>query len=337
MSDITTHGGRGERPGRYAAVGDPPPADRRSRRKGKGEQLMVPEATPRSYYGMPILNGPTWEARDIAGYLFLGGLAGASSAVAAGAQATGRPGLARGLKLTSAGAAGLSIAALVHDLGRPARFVNMLRVFKPTSPMSVGSWLLAGFVPASLGAAGSEVTGWLPGIGTVATAGAAVLGPAVASYTAALISDTAVPAWHEPHREMPLLFVSSAAAAAAGAGLALAPVAEQTPVRRLAVVAAVTETAAAHRVEGAAGRARESYSEGRAGTLSKVAEVLTVAGGLGAAVLARRTRVAAVLSGAALLAGSACRRFSVFYAGVASADDPAHVVDAQRGDRADAD
>lgn len=338
MSDITTHGGRGERPGRYAAVGDPPPADRRSRRRGRGtgEALMVPEATPRSYYGLPILNGPTWEAGDIAGYFFLGGLAGASSVVAGGAQATGRPALARGLKLTSSGAATLSIVALVHDLGRPARFVNMLRVFKPTSPMSVGSWLLAGFVPASLAAAGSDVTGLLPRVGRLATAGAAVLGPAVATYTAALVSDTAVPAWHEPHREMPLLFASSAAAAAAGAGLLAAPRAEQAPVRRLAVAAAAAETVAAHRVETAAGRASESYSDGVAGTLSRLSEALTVAGGVGALALARRSRVAAALSGAALLLGSALRRFSVFQAGVTSADDPAHVVDAQRGDRADA-
>jgi formate-dependent nitrite reductase membrane component NrfD len=82
---------------------------------------MVPDATPTSYYGQPVLHRPTWQARDIAGYFFLGGLAGASSAVAAGAQLTGRPGLARTAKVGAAGAAGLSIAALVHDLGRPAR------------------------------------------------------------------------------------------------------------------------------------------------------------------------------------------------------------------------
>ena len=82
---------------------------------------------------------------DIPGYLFLGGLAGASSALAAGAQLTGSLELARAAKTGAAGAISLSMAALVHDLGRPARFINMLRVFKPTSPMSIGTWLLTGY------------------------------------------------------------------------------------------------------------------------------------------------------------------------------------------------
>ena len=53
---------------------------------------MVPKAEFTSYYGKPVLNPPVWEARDIAGYFFLGGLAGGSSLLAAGADLTGRPG-----------------------------------------------------------------------------------------------------------------------------------------------------------------------------------------------------------------------------------------------------
>ncbi len=90
---------------------------------------------------------PVWKARDIAGYLFLGGLAGASSLLAAGAELSGRPGLARASKVASTVAVALAGAALVHDLGRPDRFVNMLRVMKPSSPMSVGSWLLVAYSP----------------------------------------------------------------------------------------------------------------------------------------------------------------------------------------------
>src|SRR5436309_8355902 len=82
---------------------------------GKREELMVPRAEFQSYYGKPILNGPTWQAPNIAGYLFLGGLAGAGSTIAAAAHASGRPGLARVMKTGSAGAVGLSLAALVHD------------------------------------------------------------------------------------------------------------------------------------------------------------------------------------------------------------------------------
>ena len=56
----------------------------------RGEDLMVPDAEPTSYYGRPVIKPPVWEERDIAGYLFLGGLAGASGAVALGAAVTGR-------------------------------------------------------------------------------------------------------------------------------------------------------------------------------------------------------------------------------------------------------
>jgi formate-dependent nitrite reductase membrane component NrfD len=164
---------------------------------------MVPPAEFTSYYGKPVLNAPVWEPRDIAGYLFLGGLAGASSLLGAGAQLTGRPALERAAKADALGAACLSTAALAHDLGRPARFANMLRVFKISSPMSVGSWLLAGYVPAAATATVSALTGRLPRAGAAATAGAALLGPAVATYTAVLISDTAVPAWHDGYPELP--------------------------------------------------------------------------------------------------------------------------------------
>ena len=126
---------------------------------------MVPEAEFASYYGRPVLKAPVWQAPDIPGYLFLGGLAGASSVLAAGAQLSGHRELARAAKVGALGAISLSAAALVHDLGRPARFVNMLRVFKVTSPMSVGSWILSGYGPVAGAAAASAVTGILPAAG----------------------------------------------------------------------------------------------------------------------------------------------------------------------------
>ncbi|MEU0222623.1 NrfD/PsrC family molybdoenzyme membrane anchor subunit, partial [Streptomyces sp. NPDC006265] len=165
---------------------------------------------------------PTWKPLDIAGYLYLGGLAGASSLLAAGGQATGRPALARAAKVGAAGAITASLAALVHDLGRPARFLNMLRVFKPTSPMSVGSWLLAGYAPLTVVAAATDVAHRHRLVGSTATAAAAVLGPVVTTYTAVLISDTAVPSWHEGYREMPFVFAGSGATAAAGLALVCA-------------------------------------------------------------------------------------------------------------------
>jgi formate-dependent nitrite reductase membrane component NrfD len=114
---------------------------------------MVPEAEFTSYYGRPVIKEPVWGAADVAGYLFFGGLAGASSVLAASAHLSGHRDLARVAKVGALGAISLSAAALVHDLGRPARFPNMLRVFKPSSPMSVGSWLLAGYGPVAGAAA----------------------------------------------------------------------------------------------------------------------------------------------------------------------------------------
>ena len=147
-------------------------------------------------------------------------------------------------KVAAVGAIGLSAVALVADLGRPERFLNMLRVVKPTSPMSVGSWLISAFGGASAAAAACAVTGGLPKTGAAATAGAALVGPAICTYTAALICDTAVPAWHEAHREMPYLFAGSAASAAGGLGMILVPEEDAGQAVRFAVLGAATELTA---------------------------------------------------------------------------------------------
>jgi len=299
---------------------------------------MVPDAEFTSYYGRPVIKEPVWQAPDVAGYLFFGGLAGASSVLAAAAHLSGHRELARAAKVSALGAISLSAAALVHDLGRPARFTNMLRVFKPSSPMSVGSWLLAGYGPVAGAAAVSEVTGILPAAGTAATLGAGLLGPAIATYTAALICDTAVPSWHAGYREMPYVFVGSAASAAGGLGLlATAPGAAE-PARKLAVLGAGVELVAKRRLirrlaatpglESSRGLA-EPYEEGRTGVVLRLAEALT-AGGLAGAVLGRRSRALSALSGASLLAASALTRFGIFEAGMASARDPKYTIVPQR-------
>jgi DMSO reductase anchor subunit len=241
-------------------------------------------------------------------------------------------------KVTALGAISLSAVALIHDLGRPGRFVNMLRVFKPTSPMSMGSWLLAGYGPVAGAAAVSEVTGILPAAGTAATLGAGLLGPAIATYTAALICDTAVPSWHEGYREMPYLFAGSASGAAGGLGLLATRPADGAPARKLAIVGAVTELTARRLMmrrltatpglESSRGLA-EPYEKGRAGAVLRAAEVLTVAG-LAGAVLGRRRRTVSALAGVALLAASALTRYGVFEAGLASARDPKYTIVPQR-------
>ena len=298
---------------------------------------MVPPAEFTSYYGKPILNPPVWHAPDIPGYLFLGGLAGASSLLAAGADLTGRPALSRAAKAGAAAAGGVSMIALVHDLGRPARFLNMLRVFKVTSPMSLGSWLLSAYVPAAGVAAATALTGRVPRIGAAATAGAALLGPAVASYTAALITDTAVPAWHDGYPEMPFVFTGSAAMAAGGLGLLAGPAEESGPARNLALLGQVVEMAAFERMTRRIGMVAEPYRTGRAGTYVRIGQVLGGLGATGAALSGtpavpsgRPRRVLTALSGAALLGASLATRWGVFHAGLASAKDPKYTVVPQR-------
>ena len=304
-------------------------ARRRDGARPGAEEPVVPRADPRSYYGRPVIKEPAWGSPEVPGYLFLGGLAGASSALAACAQLTGNRELARAAKAGAAGAIGLSLAALVKDLGRPQRFVNMLRVFKVTSPMSVGSWILSGYAPAAGAAAASAVTGRLPRAGAAATAAAGLLGLGVATYTAALVADTAVPAWHEGYREMPYLFAGSAASAAGGLGMLAVRPENAGEAVRFAVLGAATELTAKSLLLRRLGETAETYQTGRSGPLMEAAEVLTAAG-LAGAVLAGRSRAALMLSGAALLAASALTRFGVFEAGRASARDPKYTVRPQR-------
>lgn len=304
----------------------------RTRRRGKGrggEQPMVPRAEFRSYYGRPVLQQPVWKSPEVPGYLFFGGLAGASSVLGAFAQADGNHDLARAAKTASLGAIAVSAVALIADLGRPARFVNMLRVFKPSSPMSVGSWLLAAYGPVSGAAAASAVTGRLPKAGAAATAAAALLGTGVATYTAALVCDTAVPAWHDGHREMPYLFAGSAASAAGGLGMLAVSPQHSGQAARFALLGAAAELTAERLMVRRLGDTAEPYEQGRSGTLLHVAQALTAAGA-GTALLARRHRAVAALSGAALLASSALTRFGIFEAGRVSAGDPRYTIQPQR-------
>jgi hypothetical protein len=292
------------------------------------ERAMVPTADFQSYYGRPILKKPVW-VWQIPSYFFAGGLAAGSSALAFGAMVTGRPRLARRARLTALAGLTASTAFLIHDLGRPERFLNMLRVLKPTSPMSVGSWLLAVYGPAVGAAAASDVTGVLPGVGAAATVGAAVLSPAVATYTAVLISDTAIPVWHEARGVLPWLFASGAAASAGGVACALAPASESGPARRLALAGAVTELAVAKAMEDGLGEVGRVYHEGKAGRLSKLSSRLT-ASGAGVLLLTGRRRPGAVVGGLLVAAGAAVQRFAVAEAGKQSAEDPAFVVGPQR-------
>ena len=119
-------------------------------------EKFVPRADPNSYYGRPILKPPAWDWR-IPAYLFAGGLSAGSTLLSTGADLSGRPLLRRRGRIAAVAALGASTYFLVSDLGRPERFHHMLRVAKPTSPMSVGTWIIAGYSPGIGLAAVSEL------------------------------------------------------------------------------------------------------------------------------------------------------------------------------------
>lgn len=302
------------------------------------EQLAVPRAEFRSYYGRPVLKPPVWEWK-IAAYLFSGGLSAGSALLAAGADLTGRPALCRVSRVGALASLLASMYFLVADLGRPERFHHMLRVAKPSSPMSVGTWILTAYGPGAGLAGAAELMPaalrrtWVGALvrwlARPAGLSAAAVAPGVASYTAVLLSQTAVPAWHEAHPYLPFVFTGSAAASGGGWGMVLAPVAEAGPARRLAVAGAGLEVAASRLLEQRLGLAAEAYTTGKPHRLRWWAEYLTIGGALGTAA-AGRSRFAAILCGLALLTGSALQRFGVFEAGVESTRDPKYVVVPQR-------
>lgn len=283
-----------------------------------------------SYYGQPILKQPVWTP-EIPIYFFAGGMAGASAGLAYLAELRGNDELSR--RAWAAAMAGVSVspALLISDLGRPARFLNMLRLFKVSSPMSVGSWILSAFGATTTVAVAGAWTGAVPPpAARAARPAAALLGLPLATYTAALVTNTAIPVWHEARGRLAFVFAAGAAASAGAVAVAVTPPKYAAPARRLAVGGAVAELVAGKLMERSLGELGEPYHEGAAGALAKLAFGLTAVGGAAIAARGRRSRAAAAAGGTLLAAGALAERWSVYRAGFQSAADPKYVVGPQR-------
>ncbi|WP_349259545.1 NrfD/PsrC family molybdoenzyme membrane anchor subunit [Actinospica sp.] len=315
---------------------------RRGGGDGSREMPMVPEAEFGSYYGRPVVKPAPW-GHEVGAYLFLGGLTGGSGLLAAGAQLTGRTKLRRNARLSALAAVALGAIALVMDLGRPERFLNMMRTLKLTSPMSLGSWILSSFSAGAGIAAASEIdrmTGERLPLGPLrpvlraveGPAGfqAALFGPPLAVYTAVLLADTATPTWNAAHEDLPFVFVSSASLAASGLAMITTPVSEAGPARKLAVLGVLGDVVAMKVMERRMDPvAAEPLHHGDPGRMLRWSERLALAGGLGT-LLGGRHRVVAALSGLALMASSALTRFGVFEAGKESARHPRYTIEPQK-------
>ncbi|HZS24264.1 MAG TPA: NrfD/PsrC family molybdoenzyme membrane anchor subunit [Gaiellaceae bacterium] len=287
----------------------------------------------RSYYGRPVLKEPVW-TWEIPAYFFTGGVSGGSSVLSLAAKLFGNERLSRRALYVGAAADIASPLLLISDLGRPERFHHMLRVFKVTSPMNVGAWVLLVNGGASTTAAVLELLGiWKP-LKLLGELVAALFGPPLATYTGVLVADTAVPVWHEARQELPWLFGASAAASAGAAACVLCAPDAARPARRLAVGGVVAEGLVMHAMERRLGEVGEVYHRGPAGAFSWAARGLAGGGALLLATRGRRSRGASVLGGAMVCAGELCLRFAVFHAGKQSARDPKYTVRPQR-ERAD--
>lgn len=261
-----------------------------------------------TYYDLPLLKPPVW-TWEVPTYFFVGGAAGAASILGVAAQlAGGEEELVRDARWIALIGSALSAPLLVSDLGRPERFLNMLRVFKPQSPMSVGVWTLTGFGGASSAAA---LVPYKP-VQDVAAVGAAATGLLMMTYTGVLLGATAIPVWKEHVRLLPMHFGASALASAAS--LLELRGHRHPALHALALGAAVFETIAAVALETGDDPVSAPLREGRSGTLTRL-------GGLLSGPIPLFMRLMGSRKGAAVasLAGSLLTRFAWVEAGKVSA------------------
>jgi hypothetical protein len=294
------------------------------------ERPVVPRASfVSSGEAKPIVKEPAWTP-EIPFYFYAGGLAGASAGLAWLSGLRGNHVLARRAWAGALGGTLASPVLLISDLGVPTRFLNMLRLFKVTSPMSVGSWVLSVFGAAVTFASTGAWFGWWGKAGRAARPAAALFGLPLATYTGALLGDSAIPVWHEAHRELPFVFAGGAAASAGAFATATTPLAFAAPARRLLFLGSTLELGAATAMERRLGDLGEPYRSGAAGTLGKAARATTALGAGLIAIRGNRSRGAAVAGGALVTAGAILTRWSVFRAGFQSARRPQDIVGPQR-------
>jgi hypothetical protein len=286
------------------------------------------------YYGQPVVRPPVW-TWEIPVYFFVGGLGGMSAVIALGAALFHYVDVARTAMWVAAIASVLSPVLLILDLGRPHLFINMLRVFKPQSAMSMGAWILAGFGMCVIpGLIAFELHMAHVFIGTpdhvvrVAAAllmfGSAIFGVLLAIYTGVLIGATAIPAWFLHHLLLPIHFgtagLGSAAALLELLGHRIAPL------NAIGSFAAAVETVLLIWLSldrhGAADRA---IHEHRSGWLIRIGEILT-----GPLALGLRLTGLIPLAAISFLLGALVSRFGWIAVGKVCGRDPEAVFASQK-------
>ena len=279
------------------------------------------------YYGLPLLKKPVW-TWEVPTYFFVGGTAGAAALIAEVASfSADADALSRDARWIAGVGAALSPPLLISDLGRPERFLNMLRVFKLQSPMSVGAWTVVAFSNATAAALFAQRAQERFGrrlpiriVGHAAGTAAAATGVGMATYTGVLLGVTAIPVWARNVRLLPALFGFSALGSAVSV---LELRGHRHPaLHTMGVLAAAVETAIDARLALTAARANEPLEHGRSGWLTRSGAWLSGPVPLALRLLGRRSSALSRAAAVSAIAGSLLTRFGWLAAGRASAGDP---------------
>jgi hypothetical protein len=260
-----------------------------------------------TYYDLPLLKPPVW-TWEIPLYFFIGGAAGAAAVIGFAARVTGaKPSLVRDARWIAAIGANASAPLLISDLGRPERFLNMLRVFKPQSAMSVGAWTVAGFGACSTGAVvGPRI------LRDVAAGGSALLGLVMSTYTGVLLGVTSIPAWNKHASTLPVHFAASALASATS--LLELRDHDEPALNALAALAAAFETWTGFQLERGEPSGRDVRSP-----VMRTAGVLSGPVPLALRLIGMKSKRARRVAAAITIAGSLATRFAWVEAGKKSA------------------
>jgi len=294
------------------------------------EDAPFPIASPETgYYGIPLLKEPPW-TWEVPLYFFVGGASGAAAVVASIASYTGADRkLVRHARWIAAAGSVISPALLISDLGRPERFLNMLRVFKPQSPMSVGVWTLIGFSGGAAAVAFADFMQQHYGpslplrvIENAGQAASLAFGLPFSNYTGVLIGATTIPAWNQNVGELPIHFGMSGLSAAVGM-LELMGHRKSRALQMLGLGAAIFEVWEGWRIESRRRHALDPLKHGLSGSLIRTGGMLS--GPLPVALrllsLFSNSREFRRWAATSAIAGSLLTRIAWIYAGHVSARD----------------
>lgn len=306
-----------------------------SARPGGTGSPPAPEVRGREgYYGLPVLKAPVW-TWEIPLYFFVGGIAGMSASLALVAQLFGNEAsLVRSALWVAMIGAAVCPPLLIADLGRPGRFLAMLRIAKIQSPMSVGVWILVAFSGCAFVAllakeliVRGHASALIVGLNWGGECTAALTGLILAAYTGVLIGATANPVWAHNRHALPAHFLAAALGGASGILELLGFIIPATQL--IGVAAAAIETLLGIHFELSRLQVNAPLHHGKSATAFRIAGVMA---GPGALTLRLLSDTAPLRRAAAIcfLAGSLLSRYAWIWAGRASAMDPGALFQMQR-------